>query len=383
MELGVVRLLVAEARAAGLDPARDPIPGLRRDVLFTCTADEEAGGDAGRGWIAENRPDWLRAAGGLNECGGVSVDRGRPADLPDPGRREGVRRRTGSSSRGTWGHGSMPRDGQRGRARGRVVERLAVPGPIRLTPVMVARSSRRSAAASRRTASPACSGRLRGDDPAARCGARRALRPDVRAGAAGPRPRHDRARTSSTPGVKYNVIPGEAVIEVDCRALPGMTEPAMRAELVRRIGPDLLAAAASSSRSSGATGRIPGRGPAVGHPRRDAARPRPRRPSRCPVMAPFATDAKSHRYRSACRRTGSRRSGWIPTSAILERCSTAWTSASRSTRCAGGCRSCTTCRAASAAEAARPRRPAVALALGRRSPVGRRTRTCSSQVGHA
>ena len=48
MELGVVRLLAAEARAAGLDPARDPIPGLRRDVLFTCTADEEAGGLDGR-----------------------------------------------------------------------------------------------------------------------------------------------------------------------------------------------------------------------------------------------------------------------------------------------------------------------------------------------
>jgi hypothetical protein len=47
MELGVVRLLAAEARNAGLDPARDPIPGLRRDILFTSTADEEAGGSAG------------------------------------------------------------------------------------------------------------------------------------------------------------------------------------------------------------------------------------------------------------------------------------------------------------------------------------------------
>src|SRR4029079_13241932 len=37
MELGVVRTLASEARAAGLDPARDPIPGLRRDVLFTST----------------------------------------------------------------------------------------------------------------------------------------------------------------------------------------------------------------------------------------------------------------------------------------------------------------------------------------------------------
>ena len=26
-------------------------------------------------------------------------------------------------------------------------------------------------------------------------------------------------------GIKYNVIPGDAVIEVDCRVLPGTTEP--------------------------------------------------------------------------------------------------------------------------------------------------------------
>ncbi|MDX6275946.1 MAG: hypothetical protein QOJ72_74, partial [Nocardioidaceae bacterium] len=71
LEIGVVRLLAADARVVGLDPATDPIPGLRRDVLFTCTADEEAGGVHGAKWIAENRPDWLQAAGALNECGGV------------------------------------------------------------------------------------------------------------------------------------------------------------------------------------------------------------------------------------------------------------------------------------------------------------------------
>ena len=39
--------------------------------------------------------------------------------------------------RGTWGHGSMPRDGQRrGAGGGASIERLAVPGPIRVTPVM-------------------------------------------------------------------------------------------------------------------------------------------------------------------------------------------------------------------------------------------------------
>ena len=73
LEMGVLGQLVAEARAAGRDPASDPIPGLRRDILFTCTADEEAGAFAGAMWIALERPEWLQAAGALNECGGVSM----------------------------------------------------------------------------------------------------------------------------------------------------------------------------------------------------------------------------------------------------------------------------------------------------------------------
>jgi acetylornithine deacetylase/succinyl-diaminopimelate desuccinylase-like protein len=62
MELGVIRRLVAEARATGRDPASDPIPGLRRDVLFASTADEETGGWQGAGWMVDHRPEWRRAA---------------------------------------------------------------------------------------------------------------------------------------------------------------------------------------------------------------------------------------------------------------------------------------------------------------------------------
>ena len=40
-------------------------------------------------------------------------------------------------------------------------------------------------------------------------------------------------------GVKYNVIPGVAEIQVDCRTLPGTDEAAMRAELRRRVGEEL------------------------------------------------------------------------------------------------------------------------------------------------
>ena len=134
MELGVVRLLAAEARAAGLDPARDPIPGLRRDVLFTCTADEEAGGLAGAKWVAENRPEWLRAAGAVNECGGVSTTvAGRrlyPIQVAEKGFAPYRIHITG-----TWGHGSMPREDNAAVVAAEIVGRLAVPGPIRLTPV--------------------------------------------------------------------------------------------------------------------------------------------------------------------------------------------------------------------------------------------------------
>ena len=119
MELGVVRLLAAEARAAGLDPARDPIPGLRRDVLFTCTADEEAGGTAGAKWIAEHRPEWLRAAGALNECGGVSATIAGTPVLPDPGRREGLRRLPDRRPRDVGPRLDAARGQRRGPRRGR------------------------------------------------------------------------------------------------------------------------------------------------------------------------------------------------------------------------------------------------------------------------
>ncbi len=288
MELGVVRLLAAEARAAGLDPARDAIPGLRRDVLFTCTADEEAGGDSGARWIARERPDWLRAAGAVNESGAVSVTvagrRVYPIQVAEKGFAP-FRIRV----RGTWGHGSMPRADNAAVMAAAIIERLAVPGPIRLTPVMerflvsladvlpseVARVVRGIAAG----------------DPEAEAGLDRVCEPTYA--------RVVRAliRDTFSPdvvhaGVKYNVIPGDAVIEVDCRVLPGMTEDSARAELERRIGPDLLAACEIDCLVWGEPVESPAEGPLwdvlvgtlIDHD--PEAIP-------LPLMAPFGTDAKS------------------------------------------------------------------------------------------
>ena len=64
---------VAELQAF-LALKRSGIP-LNRDVIFIATADEEAGGNFGAGWIAKNRPDAFKGAGLLlNEGGESSLD---------------------------------------------------------------------------------------------------------------------------------------------------------------------------------------------------------------------------------------------------------------------------------------------------------------------
>jgi acetylornithine deacetylase/succinyl-diaminopimelate desuccinylase-like protein len=288
MELGVVERLAAETRDAGLDPARDPVPGLRRDVLFTCTADEEAGGHAGARWIAEHRPDWLRAAGALNECGGVSVTiAGRrlyPIQVAEKG--YAAYRITVT---GTSGHGSMPRADNAAVRAATVIEKLATPGPIRLTPVM-SRFLEAAAAALPDEAGRRL-GALTGDDPA---GAEAALERWCD-------PMYARAlralvRDTFSPdvvhaGIKYNVIPGEATVEVDSRLLPGMTEPDIHAELLRRLGPELAAVCELELISYGAPVESPAEGPLfelLGEVIRDHD------PDGIPlpVMVPFATDGK-------------------------------------------------------------------------------------------
>jgi len=233
LELAVVRRLADEARAAGRDPAADPIPGLTRDVLFAATADEEAGGHQGIGWLVEHRPDWLRADGALNECGAVATTiagtRLYPIGVAEKGF-EVFRIRV----RGTWGHGSMPREDNAAVLAAEAIRRLAEPGSTRLTPVMERFLSGAADALPPRLGS-GLRALARGD---AETGERvlaelcdsmytRALRALVR-DTISPDVVHA--------GVKYNVIPGEATIEIDCRVLPGTTGDEMRADVEARLG---------------------------------------------------------------------------------------------------------------------------------------------------
>ncbi len=289
MELGVVSLLADAARAAGRDPASDPIPGLRRDLLFTCAADEEAGGAAGARWIAEERPSWFQAAGALNESGGITTTvAGRrlyPIQVAEKG--FAVYR---IAVRGTWGHGSMPREDNAAVLAAKVIRRLAAPGPIRLTPVM-ARFLELAAVALPAEAAAILRG-LVSDDPgraetalAAACDPMyaRTLRALVR-DTISPNIVHA--------GVKYNVIPGDAEVVVDCRLLPGSSEPEMRALIVDRLGPALADACEIELVVVGLPVEAPAEGPLYDLLVRTIVDHDPEAIP-LPVMAPFSTDAKS------------------------------------------------------------------------------------------
>ncbi|MDP9481919.1 MAG: M20/M25/M40 family metallo-hydrolase, partial [Chloroflexota bacterium] len=92
-------------------------------------------------------------------------------------------------------------------------------------------------------------------------------------------------------GIKYNVIPGVAEIQVDCRPLPGTDEAAMRAELRRRIGEELWAVCEVEAYHAGAPVEA-GRDSPLYRTLESTLRDHDPEGVPIPVMVPFATDAK-------------------------------------------------------------------------------------------
>lgn len=290
MELEVMRLLAAAARAEGRDPASDPVPGLTRDVLFASTADEEAGGFAGAMSLALEAPETLRADAAISEAGGVAVHVGERRLYPIMVAEKGttVYRLT---FHGTWGHGSMPRRDNALVLAAEAVRRLAEPAPVRLTPV-----TQRF---------------LEGAIEATDGEARRLLQalasggPDVTAMALDGicSPVYARAldamlRDTISPnvlhaGVKFNVIPGRAELEIDMRRLPGTAEEDAEAFIRERLGPALagvtdIELVIGTDAVVADTDAPDGLYPVLA----DAIRAHDPDGVPLPVMGPFATDAK-------------------------------------------------------------------------------------------
>ena len=236
MEVAIMRLLAAEARAAGRDPASDPVPGLRRDVLLASTADEETGGLEGAAWVVEHRPEWLRSAGALNEAGGFSVEFGGRRFYPIQVAEKGYANYR-ITVHGTWAHGSVPRPDNAAVRAAEVVARLAAPGPPRVTPVVVRLFE--AIAAHLDEPTQRLVQRILDPDPAASAAALAHVCEPMYALTVAALLRDTISPDVLHAGVKYNVIPGVAQIEIDCRTLPGTDEAAMHREVRERIGEEL------------------------------------------------------------------------------------------------------------------------------------------------
>lgn len=292
MEVQVMRRLARAARAAGRDPAADPIPGLRRDVILCSTADEEGGGWQGANWLVNEHPEWLRAAGALNEAGGFTMFfsgvRFYPIQVAEKGfvvYKLHVM--------GRWGHGSVPTPDNAALLAAQIVERISKPGRTRLTePVRVslARAIPHLTGRGSGVASFAVRLATRFRPGAIDAGVRRLRDPVVARTISAIT--HDTASVGvMTAGLKYNVIPGTAEIEIDCRTLPGTDEPAMRAELRRRIGDELWARVELECEQVGRSVQAPLDGqlyPLLEQVLRD----HDKQAVPLPFLAPFATDAK-------------------------------------------------------------------------------------------
>jgi acetylornithine deacetylase/succinyl-diaminopimelate desuccinylase-like protein len=311
MEVQVMRRLARAARAAGRDPAADPIPGLRRDVIFCSTADEEAGGWHGANWLVDNHPDWLRAAVALNEAGAMTTSyagvRFYPIQVAEKGFVVYKLR-----VKGRWGHGSVPTADNAAVLAARIVTRLAEPGPIRLTepmtisllraiPHLTARAAAAlaslapgtgGAAGTSEAAGPAA-GTTAGTaaDPARVEAALRELCDPVLGGTLSAIIRDTISVGIVQAGVKYNLIPGVAEIVLDCRTLPGTDEPAMRQELRRRIGEELWARVEVECEQIGSSVQAPLDGP-VYSLLESVVKAHDPGGVPLPYLAPFATDAK-------------------------------------------------------------------------------------------
>lgn len=203
-----------------------------RDIIFAATADEEMGGVFGAKWLADNKWDLIDAEYCLNEGGGGAVTLGN---------QQYFTYQTGEKSvcwfrlvaKGTAGHASVPLPDNAVVVLAETVAKLGRARlPIHITPTMT----------------DFVNGLAAAQPEASRAVLRRILDPNqteqVLAQAVGSGHVHDfnaMLRNTATPtilraGEKTNVIPSEAVCDVDGRILPGQTAEDLAREVRAVIG---------------------------------------------------------------------------------------------------------------------------------------------------
>lgn len=210
---------------------------LKRDVIFMAAADEETGGRQGARWVADNRPELIRAEYALNEGGGHTRRiNGKLYCTVQTAEKGTARFRLRTT--GTPGHGSKPHGDNPIIKLARILDKLT---PL-ATPVHLTKSFRGfiEGVAGAQTAEAAQLLRAVIADEAGTDAAIDALPLDestkIELHAM---VRNTVAPTMLSAGSQINVIPSEAEAGLDCRLLPGWTPDRFLQELRSIVGDDV------------------------------------------------------------------------------------------------------------------------------------------------
>ena len=203
---------------------------LNRDVIFMATADEEAGGLYGAGWLVKNRPELFKDVGYvLNEGGEGRVRGGRPLFSVEVTQKVPYWLRL--TSRGEPGHGSTPRPESAVTTLIAALERLRQHQfEARIVPAVDAyfkgladaaepRWRARFADIAAAVREPGVVAEFQRDDPTLHTLIRNTC-----------------SITRLGGSNKINVVPPEAWAEIDCRLLPDQDPTVFLAQLGRVLG---------------------------------------------------------------------------------------------------------------------------------------------------
>jgi acetylornithine deacetylase/succinyl-diaminopimelate desuccinylase-like protein len=214
---------------------RHDVP-LRRDIILAAVADEEQGCNFGSRFLVEKHPEKVRAGWGLGEVGGFPTMAGKARIMPVQTAEKGVcwfRLKT----RGTPGHGSMPRPDS-------AVIKLAValkklgetPLPMHVMPVVdnfIRSVARLQPIPDRFVLPQILNPRL------SRIILERVFPDKERGKLFATLMRNTVSPTVLRAGQKTNVIPDVASVEIDGRLVPGQTSAQLFAEVRQVVGNDV------------------------------------------------------------------------------------------------------------------------------------------------
>jgi acetylornithine deacetylase/succinyl-diaminopimelate desuccinylase-like protein len=206
---------------------------LDRDVIFMATADEEAGGSFGAGWLVENRPELFADVGYLiNEGGGGGVLDGEVQFGIEVTQKVPYWLRL--TATGEPGHGSRPNPSssvtEMIEALGRLRDHQFPPRVVDAVQTMFAGMAPRAPAEWRERFSDI---RRTAEDPEA-LRELQLFQPGLHA-----LTRNTCSITRLIASDKINVVPPETTAEVDCRLVPDQDPQAFLSEMAEILGPEI------------------------------------------------------------------------------------------------------------------------------------------------